>query len=246
MHYREKLNIIFMRDNGPRHSFKLRRSTFLLLASLFACLPFLCVLLLAECWHLLQENHTARASIDRLEVELQSLETRAERLENLEALLEEDRISGRETVIRQLASAAGDSAPKPAPMLDDEDAPEIAEGPGHEEFPALDSGRVKVSNVQVRALNNKSLRIGLDLHNPDQEPILSGKVETILVTSDGDRKPLTFLQEDTGTFRISRFKRTVMQAPVPGGANIENSQLIIEVKDNNDKPLYRNIYSVQR
>lgn len=245
MRYREKLNIIFMRDNGPRHSVKLRRSNFILLACFFGFMPFAALLLLIQCYLLWNENIAIRTAMDKLETEFQIAETRAEKLENLESLLKEENIRDKEIILRQLAA-------QPEPQDEHVQSDEInegnkpADGPGHEEFPAFDNGRVKVANVQVRALHDNSLRIGFDLRNPDNEPILSGEVSAILLTANGERKPLTFSQEEIGSFRISRFKHTVMLAPVPKGVNLTDAQVILEVKDQNEKPLYRNVYAVQR
>ena len=122
----------------------------------------------------------------------------------------------------------------------------MAEGPGHEEFPALDTGRVIVGNVQVRAMGERTIRVSADLRNPENEPLLSGEVTAILLTANGERLPLSFTPKEVGSFRISRFKRTVMQAPVPRGANVVNSQVILEVRDQGGNPLYRNIFAVQR
>lgn len=243
MRYHERLNIIFMRDNGPRHSFRIRRSKLYFLVIFFAALPFLCALLIAQCWFLWEANMKLRGNLEKFEADYQAAVTRAERLENLEILLEEDTIAGRDLLVRQLA-AKPDKADQEG--QDEGAKPELAEGPGHEEFPALDTGRVKVSNVQVRAMRGNILRIGLDLRNPDTEQLLSGEVGAALVTAAGENMPLDFVPQDVGNFRISRFKRTVMSAHLPRNINLANSQIILEVKDQAGQELYRNIFAVQR
>lgn len=246
MRYREKLNIILMRDNGPRRNFHIRRSNFLLLTVFFLSLPFIAIALSAQCYVLWQENVKLREGVERFETDYQDAEARAERLENLEQFLDEDSVAGREPLLRQLASKA---LPPEQPKDDDHQAaeqhPELAEGPGHEEFPALDTGRVIVGNVQARAMGDKSLRVSADLRNPDNEPLLSGEVTAVLLTANGERMSLTFAPKEVGTFRISRFKRTVMRASIPRGTSLVNAQIILEVKDQADKPLYRNIFAVQ-
>lgn len=236
-----------MRDNGPRRSFHLRRSNFFLLAVFFSCLPFLCFLLAIQCWLLWQENTTLRYSIESFETEYQSAEARAERLENLEELLREENIQGRDLLFRQLAHGP-QAVPAAAENTRNEAGQDLsfAEGPGHEEFPALDSGRVKVDNVQARAMRGNNLRIALDLRNPENEPLLSGEVSATLLTADGQRHQLAFSPQDVGSFKISRFKRTVITTHAPRNVSLADAQVILEVTDDDKKPLYRNIFAVQR
>lgn len=249
MRYREKLNIVLIRDNGPRSSFRLKRSNFILLALFLGCMPFVAAFFIAQSFLLWQENVQLRGNMERFESDYQQAESRAERLENLEELLKQENVQGRELVMRKLAESS-DKKPKggekePA-SPEAEPAQEMAEGPGHEDFPALDSGRVIVSNVQARARPGNSLRIALDLRNPEKEPLLSGEVEAILVTANGERRALELTPSDVGAFRIARFKRTVMNAKIPRDVSLVNAQIILEVKDQAGKPLYSNIFAVLR
>lgn len=243
MRYHERLNIIFMRDNGPRRSFRMRRSRLHLLIFFFACLPFICAFLAAQCWFLWNENIKLRENAEKVATDYQKAIARAERLENLEALLDEKSVPGRDIIVRRLAAAPKkpDSEVKDAPP-----EPENQEGPGHEDFPAVDTGQIKVSNVQARAMRGNTLRVGLDLRNPNADQLLSGEVGATLVTAAGENVPLTFNPEDVGHFRISRFKRTVISARVPASVNLADSQVILEVKDPSGQDLYRNIFPVQR
>lgn len=244
MRYHERLNIIFMRDNGPRRSFRIRRSRLYLLLFFFGSLPFLCALLIVQCWFLWESNVKLRENLEKFEADYQSAVTRAERLENLEILLEEEAVPGRDLLMRQLAARPAEDREQEHPQ--ETTTAELPDGPGHEEFPSVDTGRVKVSNVQVRAMRGNILRIGLDLRNPDTDQLLSGEVGATLVTAAGENMPLTFVPQDVGNFRISRFKRTVMNAHVPKSINLANSQIILEVKDQAGDDLYRNIFAVQR
>lgn len=184
--------------------------------------------------------------MERFETDYQSAEARAERLENLEDLLREENVKSRELIFSRLGRvSAQDYLPAEAEQSQLND-PIMAEGPGHEAFPALDSGRVKVGNVQVRVARGHSLRIALDLRNPEKEPLLSGEVLATLLTADGQRHQLAFSPQEVGSFKISRFKRTVMLAHVPRSMDLANSQVIIEVTDDDKTPLYRNIYAVQQ
>lgn len=249
MRYREKLNIVLMRDNGPRSSFRLKRSNFILLSLFFGCMPFVAIFFLAQAVIFWQENTRLRDNMERFETEYQQAEARAERLENLEDLLKQENVQGREVVLRQLAEPAHAGARAEEKSGEGEangTPPELAEGPGHEEFPALDTGRVLVANVQARARPGSTLRIGVDLRNPDNEPLLSGRIEAILLAATGERRILEFDPVDAGNFRIARFKRAVMKARAPGDLSLDNAQVILEVKDQEGKPLYSNIFAIQQ
>lgn len=246
-----------MRDNGPRRSFRLRRSRFFALVVFFASMPALCALLAWQCWLLWDENVTLRVNMQRFETDCQTAQATAERLENFEELLREEGVPGRELLLRRLARAGGDApaaegAPAGAagaagaetsPGAPNAGTP-MAEGPGHEEFPAVDTGRVKVTNVQARALRGNALRIGLDLRNPESQKLLAGTVSATLVTASGQKHQLIFDPEDVGNFRISRFKRAVMISRVPEQYSLVNAQVILEVRDTG--LLYRNIFAVER
>lgn len=243
MRYHERLNIVFMRDNGPRHSIRVRRSHFYLLICFFAVLPFLCASLAWACWHLWQMNIELRTNVDKFETDYQNAEARAERLENLEDLLREENVPGRERLLRQLASTGEPFNPDAEES--GENNPVNAEGPGHEEFPVLDTGKVQVSNVSARALKGNRIRISLDLHNLISDHLLSGEVHVMLVTAAGEETPLSFVPDGVGNFRINRFKRTVMTARIPEGTNLNEAQIILEVNEAGGGALYRNIFQVR-
>lgn len=242
MRYHERLNIIYMRDNGPRHSIRIRRSRLYLLIIFLTSMPFLCLLLAVQCWLLWSENVSLRENVDRFESDYQAAEARAERLETLEELLREENVQGREVLLRNLAR---DGEEVHAQAEETEEPKPMPEGPGHEEYPALDTGRVNVSNVQARAIQGNSLRIGLNLTNPENEQVLSGEVRATLMTSDGGQYKLVFVPEGVGNFRINRFKRAVMVAKLPRGCNPENGEVVVEVIDDAGTPIYRNIFAVQ-
>lgn len=87
-----------MRDNGPRHSFRVRRGRFFLMLAFFACLPLVCGVLGWQTWRLWQENRALRENVLRFESDYQTAQATAERLENLEELLREEGVQGRELV----------------------------------------------------------------------------------------------------------------------------------------------------
>lgn len=247
MRYHEQLGIILMRDNGPRRSFRLRRSLFFALVAFFACLPFLCVALGWQCWQLWQENASLRANMQRFEMDTQAAQATAERLQNFEELLREEGVQGRELLLRRLSRAGGETPAEASPAAETPQAAlALGEGPGHEEFPVVDTGAIKVGNVQARALRGNGLRIGLDLRNPDSRKLLAGSVSASLVTASGQKCPLAFDPEDVGNFRISRFKRAVMVARVPEQYSLVNAQVILEVREQDADLIYRNIFAVER
>lgn len=254
MRYREQMSIILMRDNGPRRSFRLRRSRFFMLIVLFVSMPLCCALLAWQCWLLWEENVSLRANMQRFETDCQMAQATAERLQNFEELLREEGVQGRELLLRRLARTSADAQMAEASPLGLETshaagtaAPPLSEeGPGHEEFPVVDTGRVKVVNVQARALRDNSLRIGLDLRNAENQALLTGTVSATLVTASGQKYQLTFDPEDVGNFRISRFKRAVMVSRVPEQYSLVNAQVILEVQDQDSGLLYRNIFAVER
>ena len=250
MKYKESLSIIFMRDNGPRRSFRVRRGRFYAALFFFACLPVLSAGLGWQCWELWQENATLRANMLRFESDYQEAQATAERLEHLEELLREEDVQGRTLVLRRLG---GEDVATPAETAtpDKEDngkteAPRGMEGPGHEEFPAIDLDYVKVGNVQVRALRGGKLRIALDLRNTDSQRLAAGTVSGTLLTADGTKHPLSFDPENVGDFRISRFKRTVIVVRLPGRLNLVNAQVIVEVRNQDDSVVFRNIFPVEQ
>ena len=247
MKYKESLSIIFMRDNGPRRSFRVRRGRFYAVLVFFACLPVLSAALGWQCWQLWQENAALRANVLRFESDYQGAQATAERLEHLEELLREEDVQGRDLVLRRLG---GDNADADLPPADKDEngkgeTMRGAEGPGHEEFPAIDLDYVKVGNVQVRALRGGKLRLALDLRNTDNQRLASGFVAGTLITADGVKHALSFDPENVGDFRISRFKRTVIVVRLPGRLDLVNAQVILEVRDQDESVVYRNIFPVE-
>lgn len=242
MRYREQFNIILMRDNGPRRSFKMRLSHFIVISIFLLCMPVVALLLGWKCASLWENNRILTQSVERFEADTRIAEAKVEKLQLLEHLLDEASPPGRDIILHQLAGA-----PKTLANYNmDEIVPEgVEEGPGHEEFVVLDKGTIKVDNVQIRRIGGNGLRIGLDLRNPDSEKILAGSITATLITRGGEKIALPFSPIDAGMFKIKRFKRATMISHPGHDINLANSQVIIEVMDGTKTPLYRNIYSVQ-
>lgn len=244
MGYKTNLCIMFMPDAGPRRSYRVRQGSFRLLLLLCASLPVFCALLGWQCWRLWQQNLQLRENVLRFESDYQAAQATAERLENLEALLREENLSGRELVLRRLNAVDEEEAP-PAESASAAPAAPSADGPGHEAFPAVDTGYVAVSNVQVRALRGGRLRIALDLRNTDSQKIAVGTVSAVLLTADGKRRTLDANPDSAASFRINRFKRAVMMVDA-GRSHMTNAQVFLEVHSQDGAVVFRNIFPVER
>ena len=167
MGYKTNLCIMFMPDAGPRRSYRVRQGSFRLLLLLCASLPVFCALLGWQCWRLWQQNLQLRENVLRFESDYQAAQATAERLENLEALLREENLSGRELVLRRLNAVDEEEAP-PAESASAAPAAPSADGPGHEAFPGRGYG---VCGGEQRAgprFARGRLRIALDLRNTDE------------------------------------------------------------------------------
>ena len=238
MKYSERLSLVIIREDGRRQSWRLRRVWLHALLGSLLLLPCLAGVLGWFC-----------------------MEGKLERLEQVSILLEESAVPGRDILTRALAqSDMGDTVASPAEESAATTAPggeEAAmkeqmtrqEGPGHAEFPAITSDYVSVDKVRVRLVRNRMLRIALDLRNT-RDGRAEGEVTAILVTPEGKHMPLKFSPSDVGKFSILRFKRAVMSAGLPKGADsaLNGAQVLLEVRDNSVKRtvVFRNIFAVEQ
>ncbi|GFH62285.1 MAG: hypothetical protein ZNDK_0056 [Candidatus Desulfovibrio kirbyi] len=244
---KEYLSIIIIRDAGPRHSFRVHRRCFYAVLSFFFVLPLLAGIVLFYSWKLWYENNQLRENMFRLESDLQTAQLTADRLENLQELLHKDRVSN--LIGRGIVNALPNTGNEL--VRDSENAQSAADGSsgkpfGQEEFSPVSAEYLKVDNVRVWALRDGKLRLSLDLHNTDSQKVLSGTVRAALVTADGERQPLSFVPDDVGDFKISRFKRAVMVAVLPERVRMTNAQAIIEVRTVENALAFRNIFAVER
>lgn len=115
-----------------------------------------------------------------------------------------------------------------------------------EQFQGVDTGHVRVGNVTVRRVQHGRLRLALDLHNGGKNETVSGEVEAILLTADGERTQLKYTVEDAGHFRINFFKRAVMLSRLPSHISLTNAQVILEIRDQNRTLVYSNLYPVEQ
>ncbi|MDR3358608.1 MAG: hypothetical protein LBN96_07130 [Desulfovibrio sp.] len=216
------------------------------------CLPLLICGLGWFSYNIFKENYTLRESILRFEEDFQKAQSIAERLENIEELLDENSVAGKDILLRRLAaSSETDSASPSGAQADSADenrqAPQSPKDTPQETVPTISTDDyIKVENVQARALRENKLRIALDLRNADTRKIAVGRVSVVLLTADGSRHEPVFVPHNVGDFRISRFKRTVMRANLAHRLNLVNAQVILEVRREDDSVVYRNLFAVER
>jgi hypothetical protein len=240
-----------MRDKGARYSFRVRAAVFYTLLFSVVCLPLLVCGLTWFSYNIWNENKVLRENMLRFEDDFQKAQSIAERLENIEELLNENAVVGKDVLLRRLAASSGtgpaSSSEIPADSADEggQSAQPPASTP-QDVFPAIDAGYIRVDNVQARVLRENRLRLALDLHNTDNQKIAAGRVSAVLLTADGARHDPAFLPYNVGDFRISRFKRTVMHAKLPPRLNLVNSLMILEVRREDNSVVYRNLFSVER
>lgn len=242
--YRSGLNIILMPDNGPRRSYRLSQRSFRLLCALFFLfLPICAIFLGAMAFHFWKESRFLVSGIQKFEEDCMAARATAERLEMLEKLLREESVPAREFILRRLAARQQPAHAAPENADEPVQAAMLPEGPGHEDFPVMESGDLKVSNVQAILRDNK-LRISLDLANAQAQKVLTGEVTASLALADGRKVKLDFAPPDVGRFRINRFKRSVMNAILQRQLNLVNAQVIIEVADQDGRLIYRNVFPI--
>ncbi len=272
----EKLNLLIMRDSGETKRYRVRRSFFHAFITIFLCFPIFTAIAVWGCYALWQDNVTLKEKISLTEQLNQEYFAKAERLSNLEDLLKREteieskltqnivatapktaNTSNKSEEIAQ-TSHKGDattSDPKEeATASTDKESPATKEGqeevlmddgPGHAEFAIIDEGIIMVENVVSRLVEPRRLRTSLDLRNPGTAS-LAGEVLCILSLASGDTVPLTLNPTNVGNYRIQRWKKAVLFADIAEEHDLFNAQIIIEVKDNTGKLLYRNIFAIEQ
>ncbi len=255
----EKMSVLFMRDSGESRRFRIHRVFFRWILFIFF---ILCPLLSAgSLWFahsLWVKNVDQQEHIETLmQMNAQAI-ANAERLEHLELLLvmdteiAEDVLSNisKEHAQRPIAtqheppSQAPTTKTNAPPRIDEQDAAQ-QEGPGHADFPAINSGEVLVESVNSRLVAPNRLRTAFDIRNPGEET-LSGVVSCILSLANGQTVNLAFIPEKAGFYRIQRWKRAVLVADIDGNFDMMNAQVIIEIHNEEKVLVYRNIFPIEQ
>lgn len=104
MAYSEQITISIIRDNGERRSLRLSRRLFLSLIVFFVLLVPLCICAVWQGASLWLGKSELQARLERTETALATALATAQRLQNLEVLLNEAGVDGREYVLRKLAT----------------------------------------------------------------------------------------------------------------------------------------------
>lgn len=145
--------------------------------------------------------------------------------------------SNSETIPASSAEQNGKSVPLSASAVSEDDAPpDKTRG-------AVNTGRIRVENMQARLVDRRRIRVSVDIYSTDPGgKQLNGRTEFSIITADGQQYPLT---NDDAMFRISRFKKIVNVSNLPvSGTEVENAAVMVEVTADN-KLLYRNMFSVE-
>lgn len=248
-----------MRDDGETRSVRMRRSVLFFLIYTCILMPFALAGLVWFGVHTWLAHKTLVAYHDAMQQEYLIAKATAARLADIERLLQRNDPAHNSQVLQNVRRADMQDMPQspesdtanqsvltsqPSSAMDQFDT---ADGPGHSEFPGVNTGKIQVENVVVRLMSGRNLRISLDLNNPDTANLVGGKIVCTLITASGQALPLRVFPQAADDFRISRFKRVVLTAPLPPNTSATDAQIVLEVKPEGGGPvLYRNIYAVAR
>lgn len=234
-----------MHDDGSNRRYRIGLKVYRCICTLMILLPLTSVLAAVLCVHLWQENSRLNANASRLEFAMREAQNTAEKLSNLRAILEQEDKALTGPVLQNLARQSAKEVPPSPPKSEENDVAES--GPGHAEFPVVNTGLVSIENVTARLVHARKMRINLDLRNPDStKRNISGHVRGIFITNSGETFPLP-LPPEQADFKINRFKRAVFQPPVPPNiSDTTNARIILEVYTDDDSLVYRNIFPVER
>lgn len=239
----EKISLLIMRDSGETRRFRLRRSWLRTMCILCCLMPLLAVGSLwfaVDTWFMYRDLHTRHS---HLEQNFHRVQAQATRLSHLEVLLQRRDTAETAILARNLSLAPHAN---PIPVQDPPLGPEGESGPGHLEFPVINTGFVTLENTQVRVIPGNKLRISMDLVNGNPPRTISGKVSCVLTTAGGDILPLEVMPSSARDFRITRLKRMVLVLPLPSETNPDNAQVILEIRNDKAEMVYRNIFPVAR
>lgn len=243
---RKKISVMFMHDDGVTQRYRISIGLYRFLWILVIILPLLAG---GAAWlavHLWQENARLTANTSRLELTMREAVNTAEKLTNLRALLEQEDTAVTGPVLQNLARQSSKEIPLLQPKAGSEEVDATETGPGHADFPVVDTEVVDVENVNARLLNAGKIRINLDLRNPDPKRNIMGRVRCLFIADSGETFPLPLTAEQAD-FKINRFKRAVFQLTVPPAVtDTTNSRIIVEVYTDTDTLIYRNLFQVER
>ncbi len=242
---KEKINIILMRDSGESKRIRMRRSRFRMLVRLCVLSPVVTAAALAGSYWFWEQNTKLVADNKALIVENEAYRITTARLQNLEALLKPQKGIEKELAVRISASKT-----KEKNIATEVSETELAKdlqqaGPGHAEFPAVDTGALKVENVACTLMGTDRIRAAFNLRNGGTESI-AGEIFCILSLADGKTIALTPTPADAGTYKITNFKSAVLFIDLEQGLQLVNAEIILEAKDGEGTVIYRNVHPLSQ
>lgn len=232
-----------MHDDGKARRLRISVPLYRTLWGLFILVPLITACTLWLSARLWQENAILTANTARLELAMREAQSTADKLSNLQSLLEQSE-AAQGPVLQNLARQSAKEAPSPQPEGEDLDPSDS--GPGHGDFPAVDTKAVIVENVNARLVRAGKIRINLDLRNPDPKRTIAGHVRCTFIADSGETVPLA-LSAEQADYKITRFKRAVFQPTIPPSvSDTTNARIIIEVFVDEDSLVYRNLFPLER
>ncbi len=249
----EKLNIILMRDSGESRRMRIRRSIFRYVVMFFLLCPVLAAAAGTAIYYLWEERTKLQLHIAELEEINYKNQANSKRLSHLEALLNRQK-DVQKNLSQNMAAKnvqkvtaqqkAGEKNGKKN-SSDKNSGPEDIEGPGHADFPVLDTKEIIVQNVTNLLSAKRRLRTSFDLHNEGKES-KAGEVVCILSLASGKTVRLVPQPADAGKYKISRFKKAVILTQIEPEVDMSNAQLILEIKNEAGKEIFRNVYPISQ
>ncbi len=242
---KEKINIILMRDSGESKRVRMYRSRFRTLVTLCVLSPMVAAAAVAGAYWVWEQNTKLVASNKALVAENEAYRITTTRLQHLEALLKPHKGVERKLAVRIAASEIKEKTIA-TEVSEAERAKDLQQaGPGHAEFPVVDTGALKVENVACTLVGTDRIRAAFNLRNGGTESI-AGEIFCILSLADGKTVPLTPTPAEAGTYKITNFKSAVLFIDLEQGLELVNAEMILEAKDAKGTVIYRNVHPLSQ
>lgn len=235
------VTILVMHDNEKSHSIRVRNFIYKTFCSIIILLPILLSLTLYACYYLWNDNKILSSSALHIQNETNKAKALAENLAIFSILLNGSHpINANIVQMNQTDELAQNN-------IQNETIETLTEqvGPGHLDFPVVDTKEIIVENINARILDDGKISISLDLRNPDPKKTITGHVDCSLVDATGVTHTMKITPELKG-FKINRFKRVVFMPNITPNMTDENINVIIEVFNKEGKIMYRNLTPVEQ
>jgi len=253
----EKCSLLLMRDDGRTRRWRIGLRFFRMLCLTAALLPLFLGGTGWLTWILYKHNTELIAQQHTLEQENKTLNAALKRLSNIEHLLDmpdNSRLLALQSQQTKLKAAEQSVAPPDSPPQEnpkeqnqgDAISLDTATTPSQlSSAPTVDMRLIGVENVHARRLGD-TLRIVLDLHNSQQKNQLAGYVSCSIKTAGGENLLLE-IPRDVASFRINRFKRSVLAPTLPVAVrSLPALTVTIAIHLEERGVVYRNEYPVDQ